>query len=148
MASSKQCPECGEKGRRGMQRFTHETLLLADQATQVKDLGGWRCASCGTTELDAASMHRYAAASDVWVHEQRRIQREELRRIRRKLKLTQREAAALTGGGHNAFSRYERGEAQPMPAVINLFRLLDRHPELLVELKTGSPILPGSARTP
>ena len=148
MPSSKQCPECGEKGRRGMQRFTHETLLLADQATQVTELGGWRCASCGTTELDAASMHRYAAASDAWVHEQRRIQREELRRIRRKLKLTQREAAALTGGGHNAFSRYERGEAQPMPAVINLVRLLDRHPELLVELKTASPALPGGARTP
>ena len=148
MASSKQCPECGEKGRRGMQRFTHETLFLADQTTQIKDLGGWRCASCGTTELDAASMRRYAAASDAWVHEQRRVQREELRRIRRKLKLTQREAAALTGGGHNAFSRYERGEAQPMPAVINLFRLLDRHPELLVELKAGSPALPGRARTP
>jgi hypothetical protein len=36
--------------------------------------------------------------------------------------------ARLTGGGHNAFSRYERGEAAPLPAVINLFRLLDKHP--------------------
>ena len=35
--------------------------------------------------------------------------------------------AELTGGGHNAFSRYERGEAAPLPAVVNLFRLLDRH---------------------
>lgn len=58
----------------------------------------------------------------------------ELVRIRRKLKLTQQAAARLTGGGKNAFSRYERGEAKPMPAVVNLFRLLDRHPELLKEL--------------
>jgi hypothetical protein len=43
-------------------------------------------------------------------------------------------AARLTGGGHNAFSRYERGEATPLPAVINLFRLVDKHPELLQEL--------------
>jgi len=41
----------------------------------------------------------------------------------------------IAGGGHNAFSRYERGEAKPVAAVVNLFRLLDRHPELLKELK-------------
>ncbi|WP_293368015.1 type II TA system antitoxin MqsA family protein [Nevskia sp.] len=58
-----------------------------------------------------------------------------LARVRRKLKLTQADAAELTGGGHNAFSRYERGEAKPMAAVVNLFRLLDKHPELLKELR-------------
>lgn len=61
-------------------------------------------------------------------------ERADLARIRKKLKLTQQAAAMLTGGGKNAFSRYERGEAKPMPAVVNLFRLLDRHPELLNEL--------------
>lgn len=59
----------------------------------------------------------------------------ELARIRKKLKLTQKEAALITGGGHNAFSRYERGEAQPIQAVFNLFRLLDHHPDLLDELR-------------
>jgi len=43
-------------------------------------------------------------------------------------------AARLAGGGHNAFSRYERDEATPLPAVINLFRLFDKHPELLKDL--------------
>jgi len=59
----------------------------------------------------------------------------ELARIRKKLKLTQKEAALITGGGHNAFSRYERGEAKPIQAVLNLFRLLDHHPNLLDELR-------------
>ena len=45
------------------------------------------------------------------------------------------QAAQLAGGGKNAFSRYERGQAKPVAAVMNLFRLLDRHPELLDELK-------------
>lgn len=59
----------------------------------------------------------------------------DLARIRKKLKLTQQEAAQLAGGGKNAFSRYERGQTKPMAAVVNLFRLLDHHPELLAELR-------------
>jgi len=51
-------------------------------------------------------------------------------------------AACLTGGGHNAFSRYERGEAIPLPAVVNLFKLLDKHPELLKELEGRDDALP------
>jgi HTH-type transcriptional regulator/antitoxin MqsA len=61
----------------------------------------------------------------------------ELARIRKKLKLSQLEAARLAGGGKNAFSRYERGQAKPVAAVINLFRLLDGHPELLNELRAS-----------
>jgi HTH-type transcriptional regulator/antitoxin MqsA len=60
----------------------------------------------------------------------------ELARIRKKLRLTQKEAALITGGGHNAFSRYERGEAKPIQAVLNLFKLLDHHPDLLNELRS------------
>lgn len=59
----------------------------------------------------------------------------ELARIRKKLKLTQHEAARIAGGGHNAFSRYERGEAKPVQAVIHLFKLLDHHPDLLQEIR-------------
>lgn len=62
------------------------------------------------------------------------VEAAELVRIRKKLKLTQVQAAQLAGGGKNAFSRYERGQAKPVAAVVNLFRLLDRHPELLKEL--------------
>ena len=60
----------------------------------------------------------------------------ELARIRKKLRLTQMQAAQIAGGGKNAFSRYERGQSRPVTAVVNLFRLLDRHPELLSELST------------
>lgn len=51
----------------------------------------------------------------------------EIRRIRKKLQLTQREAALLCGGGPNAFSRYERGQKIPR-ATSNLLRLLSKHP--------------------
>jgi HTH-type transcriptional regulator/antitoxin MqsA len=60
-------------------------------------------------------------------------ERRELAAIRAQLGLTQEEASRISGGGHNAFSRYERGEAQPVMAVLNLFRLLGRYPSLLRE---------------
>ena len=61
-------------------------------------------------EFDAESARRYTAAGDALVLRERERQSKEIRRIRRKLGLSQIAAARLTGGGHNAFSRYERGE--------------------------------------
>ncbi len=119
-----------------LSRFEHEAFNVehAGMADTVENLSGWRCDTCGEVEFDPDSAQRYAAAGDALVLRDRERQRKELRRIRRKLGLTQVAAARLTGGGHNAFSRYERGEAVPLPAVANLFRLLDKHPELLKDL--------------
>jgi len=93
------------------------------------------CDHCadGFVEFDAAEEAAWLAFRD----RVDAVEAAELARIRKKLKLTQMEAAQLAGGGKNAFSRYERGQAKPVAAVVNLFRLLDRHPELLGELKTG-----------
>ncbi len=51
------------------------------------------------------------------------------------MRMSQKILEQFTGGGHNAYSRYERGEAKPIQAVLNLFRLLDHHPDLLNELR-------------
>ena len=118
-----------------MTRFAGETFTIeqAGMTATVEGLSGWRCEGCGEVEFDADSARRYAAAGDELVLRDRERQSKEIRRIRRKLGLSQVAAARLTGG-HNAFSRYERGEAAPLPAVVNLFRLLDKHPELLKDL--------------
>ncbi len=86
------------------------------------------------------SAKRYVAALDALTAERDAQQREELARIRKRLKLTQAQAAAIAGGGPNAFSRYERGKARPVAAVVNLFRLLDKHPELLAELQVAGQV--------
>jgi HTH-type transcriptional regulator/antitoxin MqsA len=129
-----QCVECGYDL---MAPFTDhtETLTHGRFETTVQALSGWVCPDCDNVEFDADSAARYAAASDALVQQSRAHQAAEIRRIRQRLGLTQRQAAALTGGGHNAFSRYERGEATPMPAVVHLFQILDRHPEHLDELR-------------
>ena len=131
---SRHCLNCD--GRDALMRFEDETFTVehAGLSATVTGLSGWRCGTCGEVEFDAGGAQRYAAAGDALVLRERARQSQEIRRIRRKLGLTQAAAARLTGGGHNAFSRYERGEAVPLPAVVNLFRLLDKHPSLLKDL--------------
>ena len=57
--------------------------------------------------------------------------------VRKKLDLGQREAAEIFGGGINAFSRYENGKTKPPLALVKLLKLLDRHPDLLNEIKAA-----------
>ena len=131
---ARHCLNC--ENRDGLTRFEVETFTIehAGQSAFVENLSGWRRGARGEFEFDADSAKRYAAAGDALVPRDRDRQSKEIRRIRRKLGLSQVAAARLTGGGHNAFSRYERGVAVPLPAVVNLFRLLDKHPELLKDL--------------
>jgi len=131
---ARRCINCED--RKGLTRFDGEpfTVEHAGRKVRVEGLSGWRCAACGEVEFDAESARRYAAAGDALVLRERQRQSKEIRRIRRKLGLSQVAAARLTGGGHNAFSRYERGEVAPLPAVITLLRLLDKHPELLKDI--------------
>ena len=56
---------------------------------------------------------------------------------RKKLALDQREAAEIFGGGVNAFSRYENGKTKPSLALVKLLRVLDRHPDLLDEVRAA-----------
>ena len=127
------CPSCGSAE---WKQFKGETFEVSHRGltAQEKGLAGWRCHSCNEVVFNQASAQRYSAAGDKLVLAARTAERQEIRRIRRKLGLTQAMAAKIMGGGDNAFSRYERGEAAPVPAVMNLLRILDRHPELLREL--------------
>lgn len=126
------CPVCSNgKLVREVRTVRYE---YRGETCEYEQIGDW-CTSCAEAILSGDDM---AATEGLLTDFMRRVEQKqagELSRIRRKLKLTQKQAAALTGGGHNAFSRYERGEAKPLPAVMHLFRLLDRHPELLEELK-------------
>jgi HTH-type transcriptional regulator / antitoxin MqsA len=104
----------------------------------IKKVSGWHCLNCKEVEFDAGEGVRFAQAIKQIAKEIDLRSAAELGRIRKKLRLTQQEAAILTGGGPNAFSRYEHGKAKPVQAVTNLFKLLDRHPDLLQELKAES----------
>lgn len=58
-----------------------------------------------------------------------------IKRVRQKLNLSQREAGGILKVGENAFDKYERGLVEPSGPTSQLLRLLDRHPELVDELR-------------
>ncbi len=112
------------------------TITRQKLSATVKGIVGAFCDHCDEIEFDDTtdSAQRYAEAGDQLVLQNRAAAAAALKMQRKKLKLTQDQASRLTGGGHNAFSRYETGAATPLPAVVNLFSLLDKHPEMLKEL--------------
>ncbi len=120
-AVSMQCPSCEsgvlEQGKKAMPyRF---------------------CSHCDEAVLEEGASRRVLEAMTAF---QRQVNEQFcdpnfIRGVRRKLGLGQREAAALFGGGVNAFSRYETGKAQPPLALLKLLRLLEHHPELLPEVR-------------
>lgn len=58
-----------------------------------------------------------------------------IRRVRTRLNLSQREAGLLLRVGENAFDKYERGLIEPSGPTIQLIKVLDRHPEIVEELR-------------
>lgn len=40
----------------------------------------------------------------------------------------------MFGGGTNAFSRYESGKTKPPVALVKLFKVLNKHPDLFKEI--------------
>jgi len=69
----------------------------------------------------------------------------EVKSIRTRLKLTQHEAGDIFGGGANAFSRYERGEARQSLALDRLLRLLRDNKIGLTDISGGGSAVPASA---
>lgn len=58
----------------------------------------------------------------------------EIRSIRKRLKLTQIQAGLILGGGKRAFQKYESGAVLPSRAISNLLRILSNNPSLLQTL--------------
>lgn len=136
------CASCGAQN--GMQHFEARgfSVDFKQLNREVRDLSGRQCQVCNEIEFDPRSAERYSEASDQLIEDSKRVMADEMKRIRRKLHFTQRTAVQLlSGGGHNAFSRYERAEIEPPKPLFILMRLLDRHPELvndLLEISKGT----------
>ena len=131
----RECLSCGQKEM--VYAIRDVPYSYKGHETVISKVKGWLCSHCREVEFEAGEGVLFAETMKQITNEINLLEAAEISRIRKKLKLTQQEAARLTGGGPYAFSRYERGKAKPMPAVINLFKLLDKHPSLLDELKSG-----------
>lgn len=131
-----QCPVCGAA------ELVHDTRDLPytykGETTTITDVTGDFCPACAEAILDTTQADRYGAAVRAFNKQVNAtiVDPGFIVNIRKKLALDQREAAEIFGGGVNAFSRYETGKTKPPLALVKLLQVLDRHPELLNEIKT------------
>ena len=73
------------------------------------------------------------------------LEPEEIRRIRKRLRLTQEAAGPLIGGGPRAFQKYETGDLLPSRAISSALALLDHDPSGLAILTARHAATPAPA---
>lgn len=131
------CPSCGAAD------LVHETRDLTytykGQATVVEGVTADYCPACGEAVMDRLNGNRYGAITAAFRRQINGalVDPSFIADVRRKLDLDQQQAAEIFGGGVNAFSRYENGDAKPSVALVKLLRVLDRHPDLLAEVRAA-----------
>ncbi len=110
-----------------------------NESTVIPAVIGDFCPACGEAVLGVAESKRTSAAMMEFNKQVNAsiVAPGFIANVRKKLALDQREAAEIFGGGINAFSRYENGKTKPPLALVKLLRLLDRHPDLLNEVRTA-----------
>lgn len=134
MSEKRFCLQCDD-GTELVHEVRDLVFTYRDQTGTALAVSGWHCPVCGECEFDAGEGQRYSVAVDGFAATVDAEVAASVRAIRKKLGLKQADAARLFGGGVNAFSEYERGKTKPPRSTVVLLRLLDKHPELLAEIR-------------
>jgi HTH-type transcriptional regulator/antitoxin MqsA len=111
------------------------TLTYKGESITI-DMPGWYCDSSDEsihTGKDAVVSDR--ALNRLKARNEGLLEPEDIRRIRKKLGLSQTAAGQVIGGGPRAFQKYESGDLLPSRAISSALRLLDHDPEALRLLK-------------
>jgi HTH-type transcriptional regulator/antitoxin MqsA len=131
------CPVCGAA------ELIHDTRDLPytykGETTIIAAVTGDFCPACAESVLGTAESDRVMREMQAFSRQVNAaiVDPNFIARVRKKLDLDQRQAAEIFGGGVNAFSRYEKGKTKPPLALVKLLKILDRHPDLLPEVKTA-----------
>ena len=129
------CPSCGGA------ELIHDTRDLPytykGETTVIPAVTGDFCPACAESVLDSMESDRVMREMRAFAKQVNAaiVDPAFIAGVRKKLALDQREAAEIFGGGVNAFSRYENGKTKPPLALVKLLKVLDRHPELINEVR-------------
>lgn len=129
------CPICGRA------ELIHDTrdvpYAYKGEETVLPAIEGDFCPVCGEIILDMANSNKASSLMGEFNKQVNAaiVDPQFIVSVRKKLALDQKEAAEIFGGGVNAFSRYENGKTRPPLALVKLLKVLDRHPDLLSEVR-------------
>lgn len=129
------CPVCGKAELVSDKRDI--PYIYKGEATTLPGVEGEFCSACGESFFDVASSTRVSRLMGEFNKQVNAasVDPQFIVDVRKKLALDQREAAEIFGGGVNAFSRYENGKTRPPLALVKLLKVLERHPDLLSEVR-------------
>ena len=126
------CPETGAPMHRDVRPMT----LTYKGESITFDMPGWYCDQSeesihtgGDMKISDRMLNRLKARIEGL------LEPEEIRRIRKKLQLTQEAAGLVIGGGPRAFQKYESGDLLPSRAISSALVLLDHDPKALTVLR-------------
>ena len=126
------CPTTGA----AMRRDARPVTLAYKGETITFGMPGWYCDASDESihtghdmKVSDRMLNRLKARAE------RLLAPEEIRRIRKKLRLSQSEAGQLIGGGPRAFQKYETGDLLPSRAISSALTLLDHDPAALAVLR-------------
>jgi HTH-type transcriptional regulator/antitoxin MqsA len=128
------CPECDGT-------MVHEKRDMPysykGDVTMITGVEGNYCSDCDEVVLDLEESRRVSAAMLAFNKHVNAgiLPPEYITNVRKKLGINRREAGVVFGGGPNAFSRYESGRTNPSTPLVLMLKLLDKYPELWVEVK-------------
>ena len=131
------CPHCAAA------RLVSDTrdmpYTYKGESTTLPAVAGEFCPACGESVLSAQESARVSVLMLVFNKQVNAsiVDPGFIASVRKKLALDQREAAEIFGGGVNAFSRYENGKTKPPLALVKLLKVLNRHPDLLNEVRAA-----------
>ena len=126
------CPKTGAPMHRDVRPMT---LTYKSESITI-DMPGWYCESSDEsihTGQDAVVSDR--ALNRLKARSEGLLEPEDIRRIRKRLALSQTAAGQMIGGGPRAFQKYESGDLLPSRAISSALRLLDHDPKALKVLK-------------
>jgi HTH-type transcriptional regulator / antitoxin MqsA len=132
MSKAPVCPQTGKP----MVRDTRPMEISFKGQSATIDMPGWYCDESGESIHTAEDMKvSDEALKELRLQVENLLKPQEVKRIRTKIGLTQREAGLILGGGPNAFQKYEQDTVTVSKPMSNLLRVLERHPEEVEELR-------------
>lgn len=137
---------CSYCGANALVRDTrHIPYVHRGKATLIENVTGHFCGQCNEVMPDDADgcrvvreMFEFKKKVDL-----EHVDPHFIFAVRSKLKLGQREAGEVFGVGVNAFTNFEKGRTRPPVPLVKLLCILNRHPDLLPEVRAASPVLSG-----
>jgi HTH-type transcriptional regulator/antitoxin MqsA len=120
----KSCPVCG-----GLIIRENRDISLNYNGKEITiDQPGRYCSDCGESFLSSSDLAETGKKRiDFQKEFDHLLKSDEIREIRKKMKLSQRKAGNIFGGGPMAFSKYERGIIKQTRSMDVLMRLINKN---------------------